>query len=381
MPFDLASNVLAKQIESARTRQQKAVEPKAGKSGTSKLQPLIDLSPRAQLCKDEVMKMAQRTLSSVGMPASGHSSKPGKSPRNTVSSKSPRGQAPRFSSTQATKSRLTPRAGKVAATPRSQPWPPKVRQQAKIFNQNDDPTVATNDVLFLKHVANGNHAAALEMIENGQNVNVADEFGRSAVHAAVSLPGAMLLKTLIAEGAFLDFADARGVRPIAVAAQGNRVDVMKLLHEAKAPNGTPAVNMSTPNPGTGSSLLHDAAWAGHEEAVHYLLDIDAFKQNIDAFNAKGQTALHLAAMRAPKAVVELLVNAGARHDVAEKTTQRIPSTAEGLAHSMARSDSAKFLGDLSVTLNTIKFAAKMKHTKSSPGLFPQMGKASRSPRA
>ncbi len=65
--------------------------------------------------------------------------------------------------------------------------------------------------------------------------------------------------------------------------------------------------------------------------------------------------------------MQTLVEAGSSHDVAEKTTRWIPSTPCEMAESMGRADSANYLKELAIALNSVKFAAKMKMKKGGGG--------------
>ena len=196
-------------------------------------------------------------------------------------------------------------------------------------------------------------------------VNVADESGRSSVDIAVgSFESAALgnLKLLLGAGAYPDFADDKGKRPIETAIEGNDVSfpLVGLLLQQMGPDKSPTVNLTAKNPKSGNSLLHHAAWCGNADAMIALLGTGAFADMLEERNDTGQTALHIAAFRSPKAVCEALVNAGANPKAVEKNGRRLSKeTPLMMAESMGRKDNADFFVSMGGAMNAMKFSSKM----------------------
>ena len=79
------------------------------------------------------------------------------------------------------------------------------------------------------------------------------------------------------------------------------------------------------------------------------------------------TTLSIAALRAPKELVQALVDAGADIDAKEKGGRRLtrddPAT---IAAKSGRSDTADYLKELGVAMNAVKFAGRMKAKTNAP---------------
>ena len=106
-----------------------------------------------------------------------------------------------------------------------------------------------------------------QLLENGSNIMVKDQYGNTAIHAAAS---------------------------------GGHTAVVRLLIEA-------GLDIATQGP-LGETALHEAAGQGHEAVVRLLLEKGA---NVAATSIGGRTALHGAARQGRAAVVQLLFEKGA----------------------------------------------------------------------
>jgi len=147
--------------------------------------------------------------------------------------------------------------------------------------------------------------------EQALGVNLADETGQTAVHRAINFTpeSVNILNILISNGALVDVPDDNGKRPIERGIEyGDAVlRCVEILLEQKQADGTRTVQLLEKNPKTGNSLLHWAAWTGNACMMKALLETGAFAEHLEEINAQGQTAMHVAAFRSPKQVVELCV--------------------------------------------------------------------------
>lgn len=82
---------------------------------------------------------------------------------------------------------------------------------------------------------------------------------------------------------------------------------------------------------------------------------------VEKRNKQGQTPLHVASFRSSKLTVQALLDNGADHASIERNPRRLSKdTAAEIADRMGRKDTAELLQSLQVTMNAVKFAAKMK---------------------
>jgi len=126
-------------------------------------------------------------------------------------------------------------------------------------------------------------------------------------------------------------------------------------------------------------VLHDVAWNGNAPACEMLLKSKAFGNeegmvHLETHNNQGQTAMHVAAFRSPKALVMHLTEAGADVMAVEKNGRRLSKeTPEDMAMAMGREDTAKYLRELSTATNAVKFAARMKMKKGGAAGAAEVG--------
>ena len=258
------------------------------------------------------------------------------------------------------------------------------------------------DAKFLTSIREGNKAAVQEALANGQFANVGTDLEESAVQVATRLNADgtatwdgqhEILKILIANNACVDYPDVRlpapfafcldklsmltladcvrsqsyDMRPIHSAIQGQveAIPLVRTLLDAKETvDGVarPVVDFGAIDK-QGNNLIQFAAWNGNEEAARLLLERGTF--DLEAKNRQGQTALHLASFRAGEGFVKMLVEAGADPNSKVTNSRRISKeTPLMMATSMGKDATAKYLADLSVTLDAVKFASKMKRGAS-----------------
>lgn len=198
----------------------------------------------------------------------------------------------------------------------------RVRSKEVIIGSTQDASEQEiADQAFIDAVKAGDMAAVQEAIATGQEVNVGDEAGTSAVAYACIHESADILQALLAKGAYCGHANLKGETPVKQALSLDRAEHLKLLLKSGD------VDLEMVNVHSGNTLLHECAWFGHLEVTKLILQTKAFEGKMDVLNKGGKTALHLAAFRAPQPVVKLLIDNGASHDVKEKTTQWIPQDA------------------------------------------------------
>lgn len=249
------------------------------------------------------------------------------------------------------------------APPREEPKPCRCKPKSAQTLSEEEQQTFKQDHDFLDLIATGDVASVERLIREGQEVNVGDETGESSCHKAMRLADSTMLKMLVKHGAHVDYQDAYGNRPINVAMTmgENADDHIKYLLSLKDSKGNVAVNLTSLNFKTNNTLVHDAAWIGNTEACQALLQTGAFAELLEATNKQGQTAMHIAAFRAPKALVSALVEAGADATAPEKNGRRLSKeTPEMMAMAMGREDTANYLRDLNTAVNAVKFGARMK---------------------
>lgn len=236
--------------------------------------------------------------------------------------------------------------------------------------------IADKDARFLDHIVNGEINAVQAMIRENQPVNVGDESADSAVHMAVRLSSDAILNLLVNQGAFVDYPNEYGKRPISIAMEMGdeheaHTGMMETLLGLVDGAGKRIVDLAAVNPKTGNTLLHEAAWCGNAKAMGLLLKAmeshfseAEFKIFLEQSNKQGQAAMHVAAFRSPKEVVMMLTEAGADPKVVEKNGRRLSKeTPEDMALAMGREDTAEYLKSLNLGLNAALFATRMKKQK------------------
>ena len=219
------------------------------------------------------------------------------------------------------------------------------------------------DAAFLELIVAGDLPGVERMISQGQDVNVGDDTQESACHKAMRVKDPAMLKALVKHRGFVDYSDAYGNRPVNVAMQMGEAAEQHMAYvlTLKDSKGELIVNLTALNFKTGNTLVHDAAWVGNTAACEALLKTGAFAEMLETANKQGQTAMHIAAFRAPKVLVTALVEAGAETNVAEKNGRRLSKeTPEMMATAMGREDTAQYLRDLNTAMNAVKFAGRMK---------------------
>lgn len=208
-----------------------------------------------------------------------------------------------------------------------------------------DPDGATALVIA---IINAHFDLAAMMLEKGADPNVPDTSGMTALYAAVDmhtlapmlsrpapkvtdkLDAAALVPILLKHGAdpnmrlkkpiigrHHDSGDAsmgEGTTPLMRAARSGDLPVMRSLLEG---GGNPALTQKDYS--NTAMVLLNGRGAGNEAAVLEALKLCVeHGLDIDAFNANGQTVLHLAVQRGADSIVRYLAESGARLDMKNK---------------------------------------------------------------
>jgi hypothetical protein len=183
-----------------------------------------------------------------------------------------------------------------------------------------------NKKTFLKAAQTGNteeiwHCIVFK-IPDSFSINVQDEKGMSAVHHAARAGNTEMLNMLLRRVADPNLADKDGVTPLMMAVQDGKSAAAVML----IANGA--------NPDTHSSdyvyPLHLAAFAGDLDVVNALVGAHADLNVIIRTN--GRTALHWAVEKEMSAVIDVLIKAGARTDIADKNGRTAIDLAKGKPH-------------------------------------------------
>jgi len=219
------------------------------------------------------------------------------------------------------------------------------------MQSEEDLAVMKQDLAFLDVVQNAELSEVERLIKEGQEVNVGDENGNSACHKALEAgtKSMTVIQLLVQNGAFIDYNNAYDERPIHMAIKKGELarSTLEYLIGLKDQAGKRVVDLMAVDRVKGNTLLHEAAWHGNEFACTCLLQTGAFNDKLETCNKQGQTVMHLAAFRASKEFVEMLVAAGADKDAVEHNTRRISrETPMEMASAMGRDDTAEYLRKL-----------------------------------
>lgn len=220
---------------------------------------------------------------------------------------------------------------------------------------------------------NGHYDVAAYLLEKGANPNLADQFGRTVLYAAVDMhrqewdprPSPKhdtiervhaldVVKLALAKGASVaapitnrlpnrcaqgcQSPGPEGATPLWRAAKGGDVDVVQLLLAAGADPMMPAArDGSTPAMVAAGHLWKADRTATTEseslETLKVLLDAGV---DVNAGNTNGETALHSAASRGADTIVQFLVDRGARLDARDKANRTPLDAAMGVPSPGAR---------------------------------------------
>lgn len=149
-----------------------------------------------------------------------------------------------------------------------------------------------------------------------------ETLGRRLFVASGRPNGVERVRSLLEEGAPLEFRDDFHLTPLHFAVLRNRYDVAKLLIEHGADVNAADKRLITP--------LHTAAKKGNDQLMHLLLDAGARVDEQDDF---GETPLHRGARLGSPSIVDMLIIAGADERIKEQQGKRPVDIAhESVAH-------------------------------------------------
>jgi len=192
------------------------------------------------------------------------------------------------------------------------------------------------DEAFLELVGRGENEKAIAMLKKGQQINVADESGDTAVHKAARRGDKAFVLQLLKFGAVGDHADNDGVTPVMIAVSYGLTELVEELVSKGA--SLLAVTKD------GATLLHTAVYSGHEETVRALLQIENIPQLLEIKDSQGRTPLQVASFRSSKDVCALLVSAGADFS----STDKRGNDCATLAQRVGRRNSKAFFDKLAI---------------------------------
>jgi ankyrin repeat protein len=253
--------------------------------------------------------------------------------------------------------------------------PCRVPQPVTVSLTPAEQSVRDGDDAFLKAVHAGDVREVERLLAAGQKINVGNEKKESTMHLAILglttravqeftvSEETALLDMLVRHGAFADYVDATGKRPMNLCFDKLEFGVpfAAFLLGLRDATGALVVDLRATRPIDGNTVLHDIAWTGNVKCMQLVLQTHACDDMIEAMNKQGQTALHVAAFRSAKELVMLLTAAGADHTKVERNPRRLSrETAEDIALNMGRDDTANYLRSLNVTVYAVSAAAKLK---------------------
>ena len=180
---------------------------------------------------------------------------------------------------------------------------------------------------------------AIFLLDQGADPNLPDSIGRTPLHAAVETGKAALVQALLAHGAdpnarlievpfvfkgdFVSYGRYVGATPLwlAAAARVPNVDILRRLAAAGADAGAAADDGTTPLMAAVGMVQNEARLAAESEAlelVTLLVDLDI---DVNAVDRRGRTAMHGAARLARNTLIPVLVDNGAKVDIADARGQ------------------------------------------------------------
>ncbi|XP_048865095.1 ankyrin repeat domain-containing protein 50 [Brienomyrus brachyistius] len=147
------------------------------------------------------------------------------------------------------------------------------------------------------------------LLDGGMSVNQTDSDGRPLLMDAVCTGSAGVVELLLAHGAAPEVQDAQGQTALIAAARHSQVGALRVLLGWAGRHGETGLRLINHADAEGWTALRAAAWAGHVEAVHLLLEAGAA---VDGCDSEGRTALRAAAWGGHDEVLLTLLDKGAR---------------------------------------------------------------------
>ncbi|KAH8983396.1 ankyrin repeat-containing domain protein [Lactarius hatsudake] len=172
------------------------------------------------------------------------------------------------------------------------------------------PLHATSALGYLK--------VALLFLEQGADVNLADNFGRTPLHLAAQKGHSELAALLLEHGGNVNAQDVQQQTPLFYAVQEGQLEAARVLISCGAD-----VRAQDKN---GVTTLHLAAWKNHSEIATLLLEYGA---DANANNLQQQSALFYAAQEGKLEVTRILLQYGADVGAWDKNGETLLHLAAG----------------------------------------------------
>ncbi|XP_046902418.1 ankyrin repeat domain-containing protein 50 [Hypomesus transpacificus] len=155
------------------------------------------------------------------------------------------------------------------------------------------------------------------LLDSGVSANRTDPLdGRTLLASAAHAGSADVVRLLLSRGADPLISDHQGQTPLTlVARQGHVQALTVVLDWARDQDLKTTIRVLEHADSEGWTALRSAAWGGHAEAVHLLLDAGA---NVDGCDVEGRTALRAAAWGGHEEILLTLLDYGAQVDVADR---------------------------------------------------------------
>ncbi|HTQ99937.1 MAG TPA: ankyrin repeat domain-containing protein [Candidatus Acidoferrum sp.] len=165
--------------------------------------------------------------------------------------------------------------------------------------------VEGNEQQLLALASSGNTKGALSLLKNNTDVNQSQADGTTALHWAIYYNDADLVKKLIAQKADVHAKNEFGATPMSQAAIAGNVEILKALLDAGVKADEAGADGQTP--------LMVIARTPNVKAAELLIKAGA---NVNAAEQwRGQTALMWAAAEKQPAMLQLLIDKGAKVDI------------------------------------------------------------------
>lgn len=217
-----------------------------------------------------------------------------------------------------------------------------IEQIQRLIEEGLNVNLADENGCTLVHLAAFNNKKEIVefLFEKGANINAVDKEQRTPLHYAVSEGHEEIVKFLLEKGANINVVDQQGGTLLHFATWNNKKGLVKFLLKKGADINAEDHHGWTPlrhavhqdnkemvafllQEGAdictvdkeGFTLLHSAASKGHEEMVKFLLTKGI---NINALDEDRCTPLHFAVQINDKVIVELLLKGGADANIVDK---------------------------------------------------------------
>lgn len=153
--------------------------------------------------------------------------------------------------------------------------------------------------------AKGDTVKLLALLEEGADVNLSDECGRTALHWACTRHQPNAVASLLLSGAKVNLPDNCGYTALQRAACEGHINIVRQLIKHSA-------NVDHQDDQHGNTALHEAAWKGYSQTAEALARA---KANVYIKNKGGFAPLHLACQNGHNQTCRVLLLAGCKPDI------------------------------------------------------------------